>query len=383
MPLEPETDFQTEGTQFETESAPRALLEATRALLWVSSKADARNVARDLVASLGGTAVPAEEDRSDTLPIDLSFGDGQPLVPCAPSGSVAMTLLERYLPSFVNDARRAVEVNSKIGRFSIDASIDSLTGLANRRMTDRALGRLARGDTVIMCDLDFFKKINDRFGHHAGDEVLRAFGEAIRASVRGRDFVGRYGGEEFVFILAHAEDPEAFLQRLKTVWVASRPYEVSFSAGIAVVESDPSLALPAADRALYEAKSAGRDRWVQAIEDTPASPEMAVSSAAEVSETAFVAFSQLFVPDAGIEEVQRAFRDRLGAVDHWPGFIELQVWSDTSDQTKFVMVSWWTSEDSFRDYMHSSDHRLSHSRIPGGDFRPRAREFRRFTVVAT
>jgi GGDEF domain-containing protein len=96
-------------------------------------------------------------------------------------------------------------------RLAESASTDLLTGLPNRRMLDRALGRLSANDTVVMLDLDHFKQVNDNFGHAAGDEVLRVFGSVLRGTVRGRDTVGRFGGEEFLIVLAPGANAEATL----------------------------------------------------------------------------------------------------------------------------------------------------------------------------
>src|ERR1035438_8528039 len=85
-------------------------------------------------------------------------------------------------------------------------------------------GRLAAGDTVIMLDLDHFKQVNDTLGHAAGDEVLRAFGRVLRSTVRARDTVGRFGGEEFLIILGPSGGAaDVFLQRLQAEWLAERP----------------------------------------------------------------------------------------------------------------------------------------------------------------
>lgn len=96
----------------------------------------------------------------------------------------------------------------------------------------------------------------------------------------------------------------------------------------------------------------------------------------------FVAVSEIAVPAAGRERVDAAFADRLGAVDGWPGFHGLQVWAADDDVESLVMVSWWDSQESFKAYMASTDHRRSHRRIPGGADRPRPRAFRRYEVVA-
>jgi heme-degrading monooxygenase HmoA len=97
---------------------------------------------------------------------------------------------------------------------------------------------------------------------------------------------------------------------------------------------------------------------------------------------AFVAVSDLSVPEAGRAALVAAFRERLGAVDGRPGFQRLEVWEDPTDPTALVMVSWWDSEAAFSSYMRSDDHRRSHARIPDGPHRARPRRFRRYQVIA-
>jgi diguanylate cyclase (GGDEF)-like protein len=237
-----------------------AVLDATRALLWLQTAADASAVARDLVSDLGGGTVAALGATSDALPVDLSFGVGEPVLPAAPRSSVARMLLERHLPIFVRDAQRALQLADQASRLTEDASVDALTGLANRRMLTRALGRLRPGDTVIMIDLDRFKSVNDTLGHREGDRVLRIFGQTLAANVRAADRAGRYGGEEFV-VIASESQPGPFLTRLRLAWQEKRPYPITFSAGIALGRPDPRRALEAADRAMYRAKASGRDQW--------------------------------------------------------------------------------------------------------------------------
>ena len=360
-----------------------ALLEATRALLWIRTPTDAKDIAADLVTAFGGTVVPAGSGDAEAMPVDLSFGDGEPVLPSAPPTSTARMLLERYLPSLVVDVGRALELSSQVGRFDEDASIDSLTRLANRRMVGRATGRLRSDEVVIMVDLDHFKQINDTLGHAAGDRLLRVLGRTIRATLRGRDFAGRYGGDEFVIILRDTTDPVAFLERFREAWRTERPYDVSFSAGVARVGKDTSLALPAADHAMYLAKQAGRDQWTWTSKGDDGNQERVATAAPAGRDTAaFVAFSQLDVPEGAQEQLESAFRDRLGAVERWSGSQSLEVWADLADSTRYVMVSWWTSPEEFRSYMRSDDHRRSHDRIPTGDLRPRPREFRRYRIVA-
>jgi diguanylate cyclase (GGDEF)-like protein len=133
-------------------------------------------------------------------------------------------------------------------------------------MLGRALGRIQPENTVIMIDLDHFKAVNDNLGHAEGDRVLSVLGHTLTAAVRATDRVGRYGGEEFVVILA-AEGADPFLNRLQAEWTRARPHQVTFSAGVAPARPAPGRALEAADRAMYRAKQSGRDQWQWAVEE--------------------------------------------------------------------------------------------------------------------
>jgi len=241
---------------------PLALLEATRSLLQLDTAADARRVATVLIRGLGGAVVAGGgTDGVDTVPADVSFGEGGPLLAAAAPGSVARALLDRYLTPFLLDAQRALELSGRVERLAETASIDVLTGLPNRRTLDHALGRLTLDDTVIIVDLDHFKRINDEHGHAAGDNVLRVFGRVLRGIRRARDFIGRFGGEEFVVILAGSTGADPFLQRLRGEWLNHRPFPVTFSAGIARSAGSADQTMGMADEALYRSKNAGRDRW--------------------------------------------------------------------------------------------------------------------------
>lgn len=143
------------------------------------------------------------------------------------------------------------------------AHVDTLTKLANRRDLDLRLVEAEPGDTVVLVDLDHFKRLNDSLGHAAGDQVLAEFGLVIRATLRGDDYAARYGGEEFALVLPRTSAAEAAitLSRLRQSWAVLRP-EITFSAGVATCGPDLGVtpALQAADEALYAAKRAGRNR---------------------------------------------------------------------------------------------------------------------------
>ncbi len=159
------------------------------------------------------------------------------------------------------------------------ATTDFLTGLLNRRnflsAMENELNRLKRFDipraAVLMLDLDHFKRVNDSYGHAAGDAVLKHFAGLIRAELRKVDNGGRLGGEEFAILLLGAEldAAQAFAERLrKTVDVTplefeNQPIAITVSIGIAMLSPDdngPDDALMRADKALYEAKHSGRNR---------------------------------------------------------------------------------------------------------------------------
>jgi len=145
---------------------------------------------------------------------------------------------------------------------------DDLTGLGNRRRGNALLDDLAPDDALLMLDLDLFKHVNDTYGHAAGDALLADLGRFLEDEVRGSDEVARFGGEEFIVTLrsaglAGAEKAEL----LRTRW-EQRGQMTTFSVGVAVHQAgqSPSVTFAAADRALYAAKMAGRNRVLAAWE---------------------------------------------------------------------------------------------------------------------
>jgi diguanylate cyclase (GGDEF)-like protein len=148
--------------------------------------------------------------------------------------------------------------------------MDDLTQVGNRRSIERRLAEVLTGDVLVMCDLDHFKALNDVAGHAAGDEVLRDFGAIIRGCLRGDDYVGRYGGEEFVLVLAETKlaDVDDVLRRVRRRFQRLHP-TVTFSAGYAGHDDTHSAeqTLSEADAALYIAKDHGRDRFVASVTD--------------------------------------------------------------------------------------------------------------------
>ncbi len=178
---------------------------------------------------------------------------------------------------------------------------DELTGSHNRRfllgLIDREKERADRnGRPFCLClfDIDFFKRINDTYGHAAGDLVLRRFAEAVQGQVRGTDAFGRYGGEEFLLMLPETPAPDALVlaERVRRV-IAGLCFrgqetggsEISLTVSVGVVEyrlgEVVAQAIARADEALYAAKSLGRNR-VQCHDDDerlPVLPKLAVEQA--------------------------------------------------------------------------------------------------------
>jgi diguanylate cyclase len=161
------------------------------------------------------------------------------------------------------------------------AELDELTGAFNRRsvmrMLDEEIVRSERTGapcSVALIDLDWFKRVNDVYGHPTGDEVLRTFAISMFANIRSIDRFGRYGGEEFLLILPELNQDGATraLDRLRAIiaeldWSAFSPgMKVTISAGIATLlpNEGPDMLLARADSALYAAKARGRNRIASA-----------------------------------------------------------------------------------------------------------------------
>jgi diguanylate cyclase (GGDEF)-like protein len=181
------------------------------------------------------------------------------LLDFAAQAAIAMENARLY-----SETKRLLEETQRL------ASTDPLTGLANRRalteLMERELHNAERYGAplaFLVLDLDDLKKINDGRGHHAGDDALRTFAEILRANARRGDIVARYAGDEFVLVMAQTDRiaTEAILRR---IYVALDRTLLRCSAGVALFPrhgADTTTLFAAADRALYEAKLAGKNRF--------------------------------------------------------------------------------------------------------------------------
>jgi diguanylate cyclase (GGDEF)-like protein len=175
--------------------------------------------------------------------------------------------------------RRNEELRTLSERLQGLSATDALTAIANRRTFDERLAvEVARSNrygaplSLVMIDLDHFKELNDRFGHPAGDEVLKRVAVLIDREKRLGDVVARYGGEEFAAILPHTEARAAMVwaERVRQLIAATEVRSdagalnvtASFGVAGATHDSEPGALIEEADQALYEAKRLGRNRVV-------------------------------------------------------------------------------------------------------------------------
>lgn len=192
--------------------------------------------------------------------------------------SLDMSLaIETYYSSTVSSLEQSIDT-IRIEGESLRKSLrtDKLTELGSRDYSIETLKRSLAAAldsreqlSIIMADLDHFKRVNDRFGHLVGDRVLQAIASRLSKGARDRDTIGRYGGEEFLFILEHTslDDAVALAERIRQrvsadpIHVDGHNLQLTVSLGVAEArpEDDARTLLARADRALYAAKSAGRN----------------------------------------------------------------------------------------------------------------------------
>jgi diguanylate cyclase (GGDEF)-like protein len=233
-------------------------------------------------------AASADADRSVALApglcVQLESASAAPrlevesLIDFAREREVRIEDLEGRLAALENANAELLRANSALAEIS---ARDSLTGLYNRwyvmEKIDSEMNRsLRHGSPVslIMLDIDHFKKVNDSFGHSAGDRVLQSVGQVLRDSCRIYDVPGRYGGEEFCIVLPETKvgNTTVVAERIRER-LAARRFElgadsvvVTASMGIAGIDSEgeaavsPSTLIDRADQALYSAKHLGRNR---------------------------------------------------------------------------------------------------------------------------
>jgi diguanylate cyclase (GGDEF)-like protein len=191
---------------------------------------------------------------------------------------IEMSRLNNELTNLARELqKKQLQLEQANARITALMNADSLTGLPNRRhfleVLEMEMGRAAAGGhslCVAFCDLDFFKAVNDTFGHSAGDDVLKAFARVVKECVRSDDLAGRTGGEEFNILLPRGgiADATTVCERVRMavaeLVVPGVARQITVSIGLAEwrVGEDVQSLLERADQALYVAKAGGRNRVV-------------------------------------------------------------------------------------------------------------------------
>jgi diguanylate cyclase (GGDEF)-like protein len=193
--------------------------------------------------------------------------------------------LDEHILRFSMRLRQIQNAKKEHAKFArqatLDAIIDPLTGLKNRRFVQSFMdlqwhGQFRKGEdsVLILFDIDHFKQINDKYGHPTGDEAIKVFADCLLTQARPTDVVGRWGGEEFIVLLTNCSSEQArvFLERVMAkIRLLRVPYEqghisMTASAGYCAFSQAKSVehSFTQADTALYIAKSNGRDRYKKA-----------------------------------------------------------------------------------------------------------------------
>jgi diguanylate cyclase (GGDEF)-like protein len=261
--------------------------------IWVRENATvasevARDMAMDFVGLVPVNLEPVLTRSAAAMPqvaelFDLKLGTPEEISRVLDQATETLVMVTLRAARQIDSAREAIDSLQHKTRALEEASQrDKLTGLYNRARFDGYLAeefaiaqRNGKPLSVVMADVDHFKRVNDTWGHAAGDRVLVAVAEALGGRLRPRDLVARYGGEEFVLILPETDAPgsEVVADRIRkkiagtaTDVGAAQPLTVTMSFGCATV--NPSRfgtageLLAAADQALYAAKRGGRNRVV-------------------------------------------------------------------------------------------------------------------------
>lgn len=161
------------------------------------------------------------------------------------------------------EREKCEELRKAVVHYKDMSTIDSLTGLQNRR----AIENVNEYDSIIMGDVDLFKRINDNYGHDTGDRVLKLISEILKELVRDGDLVLRWGGEEFIILLKNCSLTNAFnkaseLRVAVSALSAKLGFNITMSFGVSEIREDADVqtVVNEADEALYESKNTGRNK---------------------------------------------------------------------------------------------------------------------------
>jgi two-component system, cell cycle response regulator len=231
--------------------------------------------------------IAAEAIRKGAVDYVVKFGDYLFTIPLVIEKNLAVAKIKRENEQLRQELEETLlqlqfknaQLEESLQRVEQMAATDPLTGLYNRRHFNKVIEQLfaeaqryGKDLACVMIDLDGYKQLNDTFGHQVGDQILVTAGKVIRSNLRKMDVAARYGGDEFVLILPHANADEAVgvIDRIRqefgatTAAVLHRDKGVSMSVGVAALASNRAAnaeqLIAFADAALYRAKDSGRNR---------------------------------------------------------------------------------------------------------------------------
>lgn len=206
------------------------------------------------------------EQLNGEIKVTNRFGDHLTLDTHITHYKMGMGMSDRYVLSF-RDISHRVRLENKLKNL---AEKDPLTGCWNRRRFDKELARHASiadryavsNTALAIIDIDHFKQINDKHGHDVGDEVIKDLGNLMKAQCRETDIVARVGGEEFAIIMPETNTRNAFeaIYRLKEIIQSQSVLGITISGGITTINRSVEQSYRRADKALYRAKTLGRNR---------------------------------------------------------------------------------------------------------------------------
>ncbi|MEM7337533.1 MAG: sensor domain-containing diguanylate cyclase [Actinomycetota bacterium] len=255
---------------FEVERATVVLRDTQGGLIPVTLGPSTNELPDPQTAQLVADTIGGEEPRL----VPITANDNMLVLPLpaadVPAGAVVVHPMQTDDPEFSLDLARlfgtqvgiAIEHLFVINELERATTRDELTGIGNRKHADALLQSMEAGDALILLDLDGFKEVNDSLGHAAGDQVLQDLSAHLRVCLRDSDTSARLGGDEFLIVARRAfADPLAVADRILIGW-AQQGGSTTISAGVALHEdaTGTDATFDRADKALYQAKAAGKNR---------------------------------------------------------------------------------------------------------------------------
>lgn len=274
------TWFAPPGAPTAAEPDPRAttpdpatvIAWSTRDLLRAESSEDVARIVANTIDVLGGWVVPAAADDPSALPMDVSFGMSEPMLPTAPAGSDALDALTRHLPGLVADARQANDVLIRTAHLAADVATDPVTGLQTRAAFTRELGRLGEDDAVVVLRVTV-PEPETPDADDGLEDAVREFTSYLQAQRGPSDHAARLEEDEFGLLLRQTgiAGTTVAVERLRRSWQAARP-DTSLYVGVAHFRTSGTATLRGAYDALDAALDAEPDDELTVPEATATQP---------------------------------------------------------------------------------------------------------------